>query len=47
VVDEPRRGLARGAAGYLVKPVAREDLLDVLRRVDVLDPAPAGGGEAR
>jgi signal transduction histidine kinase len=47
VVDEPRRGLALGAAGYLVKPVAREDLLDVLRRVDVLDPAPAGGGEAR
>ena len=39
VVDEPRRGLALGAAGYLVKPVSREELLDVLRRVGVLDPA--------
>ena len=47
VVDEPRRGLALGAAGYLVKPVAREDLLDALRRAGVLDPARAGGGEAR
>jgi signal transduction histidine kinase len=43
VVDEPRRGLALGASGYLVKPVTREDLLDVLRRVGVLDPALAGG----
>jgi CheY-like chemotaxis protein len=41
VVDEPRRGLAMGASGYLVKPVTREGLLDVLRRVGVLDPAPA------
>ncbi len=47
VVDEPRRGLAMGAAGYLVKPVTREDLLDVLRRVGVLDPAPAGAAELR
>jgi signal transduction histidine kinase len=45
VVDEPRRGLAMGAAGYLVKPVTREDLLGVLRRVGVLDPAPAGAAE--
>jgi signal transduction histidine kinase/ActR/RegA family two-component response regulator len=47
VVDEPRRGLAMGASGYLVKPVTREDLLDVLRRVGVLDPAPAGAPELR
>jgi CheY-like chemotaxis protein len=47
VVDEPRRGLAMGASGYLVKPVTREDLLDVLRRVGVLDPAPAGTAELR
>jgi signal transduction histidine kinase/CheY-like chemotaxis protein len=47
VVDEPRRGLAMGASGYLVKPVTREDLLDALRRVGVLDPAPAGATELR
>jgi CheY-like chemotaxis protein len=47
VVDEPRRGLAMGASGYLVKPVTREELLDVLRRVGALDPAPAGAAELR
>jgi signal transduction histidine kinase/CheY-like chemotaxis protein len=47
VVDQPRRGLAMGASGYLVKPVTREDLLDVLRRVEVLGPAPAGAAELR
>jgi signal transduction histidine kinase len=47
VVDEPRRGLALGASGYLVKPVTREDLHDVLRGVGVLDPASAGAGEPR
>jgi signal transduction histidine kinase/CheY-like chemotaxis protein len=47
VVDEPRRGLAMGASGYLVKPVTREDLLDVLRRVGLLDPASAEAAEVR
>ena len=47
VVDEPRRGLAMGASGYLLKPVTREDLLDALRRVGVLDRAPAGVAELR
>jgi CheY-like chemotaxis protein len=47
VVDEPGRGLAMGASGYLVKPVTREDLLDVLRRVEVLSPAAAGAAELR
>lgn len=47
VVDEPGRGLAMGASGYLLKPVTREDLLDVLRRVEVLSPAAAGGAELR
>jgi signal transduction histidine kinase/ActR/RegA family two-component response regulator len=47
VVDEPGRGRAMGASGYLVKPVTREDLLDVLRRVEVLSPAPAGAAELR
>ena len=41
VVDERRRGLAMGAADYLLKPVARDDLLEALRRLGVLDPAPA------
>jgi CheY-like chemotaxis protein len=47
VVDEPRRGLAMGASGYLVKPVTREDLLDVLRRVGVIDPASTAAAELR
>ncbi len=41
VVDEPHRGLAMGASGYLVKPVTREDLLDVLARAGVLVRATA------
>ena len=40
VVDERPRGLASGAAAYLVKPVSRDDLIDALARVGV----PAGGG---
>lgn len=47
VVDEPGRGRAMGASGYLVKPVTREDLLDVLRRVEVLSPAASGAAELR
>ncbi len=39
VVDERPRGLASGAAAYLVKPVSRDDLIDALARVGV----PAGG----
>ena len=33
MVDEPGRGLALGAAEYLVKPASREDLLAPLKRV--------------
>jgi signal transduction histidine kinase/ActR/RegA family two-component response regulator len=36
ILDEKSRGLAAGAADYLIKPVARDDLLDALRRVHVL-----------
>jgi CheY-like chemotaxis protein len=36
ILDEKSRGLAAGAAEYLVKPVGREDLLDALRRLRVL-----------
>ena len=40
MVDERRKGLALGAADYLVKPVARQDLLEALTRVT---PLPAYG----
>ena len=33
VVDERPRGLALGAAEYLLKPVRRDDLVDALQRV--------------
>src|ERR687897_857049 len=36
ILDEKSRGLAAGAAEYLVKPVGRDDLLDALRRLRVL-----------
>jgi CheY-like chemotaxis protein len=36
ILDEKSRGLAAGAAEYLVKPVGRADLLDALRRLRVL-----------
>jgi signal transduction histidine kinase/ActR/RegA family two-component response regulator len=36
ILDERYRGLAAGAAEYLVKPVTRDDLLDALRRVHAL-----------
>ena len=43
ILDEKSRGLAAGAAEYLIKPVGREDLLAALRRVDVLPGAGVGG----
>jgi DNA-binding response OmpR family regulator len=39
IVDEKARGLTLGADDYLIKPVARDDLVRALRKVDVL-PAP-------
>jgi signal transduction histidine kinase/ActR/RegA family two-component response regulator len=36
IVDERSRGLAAGAADYLVKPVGRDELLAALRRIQVL-----------
>jgi signal transduction histidine kinase/CheY-like chemotaxis protein len=35
IVDEPRRGVALGAAGYLTKPIDRERLLEILSRLRV------------
>jgi CheY-like chemotaxis protein len=37
IVDERAKGLALGAAGYLVKPVRRDDLLQALADVRVVD----------
>ncbi len=36
ILDEKSRGLARGAASYLTKPVSRDDLIEALRNVKVL-----------
>ena len=36
ILDEKSRGLALGAAGYLTKPVSRDDLIAALRSVRVL-----------
>jgi CheY-like chemotaxis protein/anti-sigma regulatory factor (Ser/Thr protein kinase) len=38
VVDERQRGLGMGAAAYLIKPVGREELVEQLRRIQVLPP---------
>jgi CheY-like chemotaxis protein/anti-sigma regulatory factor (Ser/Thr protein kinase) len=42
ILDEKSRGLAAGASDYLIKPVARDDLLEALRRVHVLPGAGVG-----
>jgi signal transduction histidine kinase/CheY-like chemotaxis protein len=46
VVDDRARGVDAGAAAYLVKPLARHELLTALRRVGALPPeaAPAAEG---
>jgi hypothetical protein len=45
IVDEHRRGVALGAANYLVKPVGRDALLGALAAVGA--PAPiTGSGES-
>jgi signal transduction histidine kinase/CheY-like chemotaxis protein len=38
VVDERHRGLTLGADRYLLKPFSRDDMLDALRHVGVLEP---------
>jgi CheY-like chemotaxis protein len=38
ILDEKHRGLALGAVDYLVKPVARDDLVGALRRVGAVSP---------
>jgi ActR/RegA family two-component response regulator len=40
IIDERAKGIALGAAEYLVKPIGRDDLLQALERIRVLDPAP-------
>jgi CheY-like chemotaxis protein/nitrogen-specific signal transduction histidine kinase len=50
ILEERARGLAAGAAEYLVKPVGREEFVDALRRVGALpvDTQPhVVGGEVR
>jgi signal transduction histidine kinase/ActR/RegA family two-component response regulator len=44
IVDERARGIALGAADYLLKPIRRDQLVESLRRVDALavaDPGPS------
>ena len=36
ILDEKPRGMSAGATDYLIKPIARTDLLDALRDVNVL-----------
>ncbi len=45
ILDEKHRGMAMGAADYLVKPVARDALVAALRRVGALPGLPPGDGE--
>ena len=40
ILDEKARGLALGADAYLIKPVAKDDLVRALQTAGVL-PAPA------
>jgi CheY-like chemotaxis protein len=44
ILDERPRGLAAGAADYLVKPLARDDLLGAMRRAGVLPASGIGRG---
>jgi GAF domain-containing protein/CheY-like chemotaxis protein len=37
IVDEQRRGIALGAAGYLTKPIDRERLIEIVSRFRVVD----------
>jgi CheY-like chemotaxis protein len=37
IVDEQRRGVALGAAGYLTKPIDRDQLISILSRFQVAD----------
>jgi CheY-like chemotaxis protein len=37
IVDEQRRGIAMGAAGYLTKPIDRERLVEIMSRFRVTD----------
>jgi CheY-like chemotaxis protein len=46
ILDEKARGLALGADAYLIKPVAKDDLVRALREVGAL-PAPDASPETR
>ncbi|GAA1975429.1 hybrid sensor histidine kinase/response regulator [Microbacterium pumilum] len=47
ILDEKPRGLALGAAEYLIKPVGREALVAALRRVGALPEGPMRGWDGR
>ena len=47
VLDERAKGLALGAAEYLVKPTSRDDVMAALARVRVVPPAGAAGSGPR
>jgi CheY-like chemotaxis protein len=39
ILDEKSRGMSAGATDYLIKPIARDDLLNALQQVHVLPGA--------
>jgi len=43
ILDEKHRGMAMGADDYLIKPVARDELIGALRRVGAVPSAPPPG----
>jgi CheY-like chemotaxis protein len=45
IVDERARGVAMGAAAYLVKPIGRDDLLSALATVGAPVRLPGSGDE--
>jgi CheY-like chemotaxis protein len=47
VVDERARGADLGAAAYLVKPLARDELVTALRRVGALPVEPPAASSER
>jgi CheY-like chemotaxis protein len=47
ILDEKHRGMALGAADYLTKPVARDELIGALRRAGAVPSVPPPGNGDR